>query len=635
MATLPTRILEIEFDAGVWTDVTADLVAMSTRRGRNRELGAFETGTMNFALRNDTRKYDPDNAAGTYYGKLRPNRRVRLRATYNAVTYPIFQGYIDRISQQGAGPNAATAAFQASDMFKLLARTELPRSVYVAQVSTYSQSMAGVVTPPDIWWPLDEPSGSTAVVDIGVDKLRAPTFNSPTLGASGLVIRDPGSAMTVAGSLTTGQGAILERVTYPTKSISGTGAFTIEAWILCGNQTDNATIVYQGGPGDISTYIHFNVRGAGAFVGLLELRIGLINFAQSTVRVDDGAVHHVVGRRDGSGNLEVFVDGVNRTAAVSTITANIPNADLSIGATPWATLGLTGTIQHVAIWRTVGLNSATISDHNDAGRIPWRGQATGARLLKIYDLAAVPTADLATDAGSTTLQASSLGGSALAYAQKVEETEAGRLFVTRDGKIKFLSRYNGETGAYLTSKFTLADADSGVTFPPAVPYREGTGDADVDEATIVTRATVSREGSVAVAVFDAAAKTEFGWLDETHDGLLHDNDTYSKYYAEWVLNSRKTPSSRVGTVTVTPAIDPTTDWPALLGLEIAERITRKRKPQNSGAVTTQDMRVEAVSHELTGQDWAVSLQLSPFYLAGGVQTGVWDASLWDQAVWGL
>ena len=86
-----SRILEIEFDAGVWTDVTDDAVQIATRRGRNKESGSFETGTMVFTLRNDDRTYDPDNADGDWYGKLRPNRRARFRA-YRTLELPVFQG---------------------------------------------------------------------------------------------------------------------------------------------------------------------------------------------------------------------------------------------------------------------------------------------------------------------------------------------------------------------------------------------------------------------------------------------------------------------------------------------------------------------------------------------------------------
>jgi len=619
MAILPTRSLEVEFDAGVWTDITADMVDLSCRRGRNRELGAFETGTLTFTVRNDGRKYDPDNAAGPYYGKLRPNRRVRFRATYNAITYPIWQGYVDRITQNYGGPNDATATFDCSDLFKLLNRVELPDSVYQAEKTGLA---------PDMWWPLGEPSGSQLVYDVMAGKVTGRPLGAPGLGAAGLVVRDPGSAMGVAGSLSTGTGMIVERVTWPSSAISGTGAFTVEAWIQAGNQTDDATIFYQGSVSDIATFVQLLVRGAGAFVGLFEFRIGIAAVAQSTIRVDDNAVHHVVATRNGAGAMQVYVDGVDRTATPVSNAAGIPIADMSVGATPWQSFGLTGTIQHVGVWRSAALSPGQVSTLNTAGRTPWNGDLSGARLTRILDLAALPVADRAIDAGSTTLQATSLGGSALGYAQKVEETEAGRLFVSRDGKLTFVSRQNAVVGSYLTPFATLVDADSGA----GIGYRSTS--ADVDEGALVTRATVSREGSVALTYNDTAAQTEFKVIDQTLDGLLHNDDAYSKAYAEWLVNTQKTPQTRVGTVELELTGDPVNNYPNILPAEIAARVTYKRKPQNVGATFTQDMRVEAVSHETGGGYWRTRLQLSRFD-AAGAPVGVWDTSLWDQAVWGF
>ena len=617
MATLPTRILEIEFDAGVWTDVTADMVAVGTRRGRNRELGAFETGTMAFTLRNDSRKYDPDNAAGPYYGKLRPNRRARLRAFYNPLTYPIFQGYLDRITQEYGGPNDAAARFEASDLFKILNRVELPASVYRAEVDADN---------PDVWFPLDEPAGSPTVLDI-VGRGSGTVQPGTTLGAAGLVVRDPGTAM--ATSITIGTGVLVEALLNPATPLSGAGAFTITGWLACGAQSpadDNATLFYQ--QGDLVSFVHVFVLGTtfGADAGKLRFRIGLVQIITSTISVADGAAHHWAVQRQADGTMKIFIDGVDRSSGTGSTTVSLTasNITLGTGLTGWQ---YAGSLQHVAIWKSA-LGSGRIAVHNTAGRTPWNGDSTGARLVRIADLAGVPSGDRAIDAGSTTLQATSLGGVALAYAQKVEETEAGRLFVAADGKFTFISRGNAVTGTYLTSQATLVDADSGA----GRGYRSTS--SDVDEAAIVTRATVSREGSVAVTYGDPAAQTEFQILDQTLDGLLHDTDAYSKAYAEWLVNTQKTPISRVGAVTLELTADPPLMYPDIFGLELGDRVTYKRKPQNTGATISLDMRVEAVAHETGGGYWRSTLQLSPFDIAGA-PVGVWDTSLWDQAVWGF
>lgn len=611
--------LAVEFDAGVWTDVTADAVAVATRRGRNRESGAYETGRLTLTLRNDARTYDPDHVTGPYYGKLRPNRRVRFQASIGATSGDVFLGYIDRITQQWGGPNDATAVIEASDLFKLLNRVELPGSGYIAEVKADA---------PSSWWRLDEPAGAVAAIDV-INKVPA-TVNGTglTFGASGLVVRDPGSSISGNGS----QNSHL-RVDDPSAMVTGANGFTIEV-VFQGTAARGFWHQFGGG-----YFMNYQVQSDGNIEFTYFTSTGTLLLAMvSSHNLNDGAVHHVVVVYDGTG-LYSYVDGV---IDPSPITVVAPTPGLVFAPSPGARIfngfvdafAMTGSASNFAIYNRP-LSAERIAAHAAAMRTPWRNDLPGPRLTRIFDLAGLPAADRAIDTGTTPLQSTDLGGTALAYAQKVEETEIGFLFVAANGKLTFVSRANGSAGAYLTSQGTLADADSGVTFPPAVPYRNAS--ADVDESIIVTRATVSREGSVAVTVTDSAAQTEFGILDEVHDGLLHDSDTYSKYYAEWILNTHKSPSSRVGTVEVLPATDPANHWPLILGLELAERVTFKRKAQNTGAVVTTEMRIESISYEVAGlpSQWVVRLQLSPFYLAGGLQTGIWDTSLWDQSVWGI
>lgn len=623
MAILPTRILEIEFDAGVWTNVTADLVSLSTRRGRNKESGAFETGTMVFTLRNDTRKYDPDYAAGTYYGKLRPNRRVRLRATYSAVTYDVFLGYLDRITQQYGGPNDATAEFQVSDLFKLLNRAELPISAYAAEVAD---------TTPTHWWPMDDPAGATSAIDAITGGYRLTTVGAPSFGAASLPVRDPGGAISFP-SANDGIFGVFSGGTFPI-----TTAGTIEYWYrkdTIGSKDPVVGLyVFSAAP--------YGVDPVSTTSGIIRFFItnaaGTLFDVQTTgVNMNDAVAHHIALTWSAGTNIKIYVDGVDRTSAAVAFSGTMANS-----TDPWAFAvnamdyppivsvgnGSIATYDEIAIYNTA-LSAATVAAHNTAGRTPWNGDTPGARLARIFDAVGNP-GTYSIDTGEPTLQATSLGGSALAYAQKVEETSLGFLFVAADGTVTFIGRRTAQTGAYLTSQATLVDDDSGA----GVPYRSVS--ADVDEARIVSRATVSREGSVSVTYADSAAIGEFQIVDETHDGLLHDSDDYSLYYAQWIVNTHKTPSSRVGTVALELTKDPATMYPAILALELAESVTYKRKPQNVGAVVTLTMRVEAISHDTGAHYWRTSLLLSPFNLAaGGLPVGVWDTSLWDQAVWSI
>lgn len=628
MAVLPTRKVEIEFDAGVWTDISADVIAISTRRGRNKESGVFETGHMTFTARNDTRKYDPDNTAGTYYGKLRPNRRVRFTATYSAVNYPVFQGYIDRIGQVYGGPNDATAEFQVSDFFKILNRVELPDSAYAAEVADDD---------PKLWYRLDEPLGSTSIVNsgtLGADydaPIGQEDFYTGTVqfGEPGLVVREPGAAVRAQG---------INSAVAPIPGgfkLDHTQAWAVEFWAKAA--VFGELMLFQAGAfGSPPTSVNTLWQAANSKIGLVMYNDAGTGYAvESAAAQVAGQTYHFVFRHDADHTLHILVNGVDVTT-----NAGGPSTTFSGTITPTGPLKLpymTGTfsadttIDNIAVYTggSVALSTARALDHYHAGVTPWDGDDPGTRLVRIFELVGSPgTYDI--DSGEPTLQSTSLGGTVLAYAQKVEETSLGRLFVAADGTTTYIGRETALTGTYLTSQATLVDDDSGA----GTPYRFAS--ADVDEARLVTRATVSREGSLAITYEDAAAIDEFLIIDETHDGLLHDDDNYSLFYAQWIVNTHNTPSSRVGAVTLELPKDPTTMYAAILNLEIADRVTYKRKPQNSGATIDIPMRVEAVAHQTGGHYWRTTLQLSPFNLsAGGFPVFVWDVTKWNQHVWGV
>ena len=376
-----------------------------------------------------------------------------------------------------------------------------------------------------------------------------------------------------------------------------------------------------------------NVYGtaSGAAAGKLtwNLLAGAVNIGgDSTASINDGAPHHIAVAIDQGTVGKLYIDGVEaESSAMATATFPSP-MPVYIGNQQSGNKGFPGFIDEVAIYPTY-LSAGTIAAHSAARATPWNGDLPGTRLQRIFELVDV-TGDYELDTGSVTLQSTDLGGTALAYAQKVEETERGRLFVLGDGTVRFLDRNTAETGTYLTSQATLVDDDSGA----GTPYRNTAH--DVDEATIVTRATVSREGGAAQTYVDDDAVDEFGLLDEVHDGLLHNSDTYSRVYAEFVVNTHITPATRLGAVELELSKDPAAMFPAVLALDIAERVTYKRKPQNSGSTMTLPMRVEAISHYTGPHFWRTALQLTPFNLGeGGYGVGVWDSSLWDQAIWSI
>lgn len=86
---------EVAFDTdpasepGVWTDLSARINGSPVQISQS----VGDTSTATLVLNNRDRALDPTNGAATY--NLVPWRHARLTATYNAVTYPLFRGFVE------------------------------------------------------------------------------------------------------------------------------------------------------------------------------------------------------------------------------------------------------------------------------------------------------------------------------------------------------------------------------------------------------------------------------------------------------------------------------------------------------------------------------------------------------------
>ena len=122
--------------ASVIVDVSDQIDYITTNRGRQAEADQFQTGTLSLRIVDQSGSFNPQNPGGPYFGLLSPMRKVQITATYGAVTYPIFSGFITSFST--TTPQNATdvvyTTINAVDAFRLAAN---------AQIATVAGTSAG------------------------------------------------------------------------------------------------------------------------------------------------------------------------------------------------------------------------------------------------------------------------------------------------------------------------------------------------------------------------------------------------------------------------------------------------------------------------------------------------------------
>ena len=169
---LPTLTCEIAFndptDTPTYTDVSVQHIASTIRRGRNHELDRVEAATCVTRLRDPDGYFDTTNLGSPYAGNVLPMRRMRVRGTWQGVTYDRFNGYIESYPRSWTpGPaGVAYVELHAVDAFKVLALA----NVNTTRPAESSGTRVGAILDA-IGWP-----AADRAIDTGISTVQAVTY---------------------------------------------------------------------------------------------------------------------------------------------------------------------------------------------------------------------------------------------------------------------------------------------------------------------------------------------------------------------------------------------------------------------------------------------------------------------------
>jgi len=237
------------------------------------------------------------------------------------------------------------------------------------------------------------------------------------------------------------------------------------------------------------------------------------------------------------------------------------------------------------------------------------GQTTSARMGKILDAVSWPSSmrDFSTGTGQTTCKVD--GGSdrdALTACQVVNQTELGAFYTKTNGVLKFMDR-NDIVKKHAESPTVFDDTGANIQYQSV--------DFDIDDTILANDVSVQRSGGTAQNVTDSTSISDFFQRNYTRAGLLMDTDADALLQAKAILNNRKDPKLRIGSISLDAYGDVSNRVTAALNTEIMDPI-KVTRTQPGGGTVSRTLSVQGIEHTIRPNSWVTTFQTAEKILDG-------------------
>lgn len=590
---VPQLVVEVAFAddpltaSPTWTDVSAYVRAVNgvrVSRGKQTEIETTASGSCSLVLDNRDRRFDPTFASGPYFGQLLPRRGIRIRALWNGTYYPVFRGFVESWPQRYMFKKDASVPLSAYDGLAVLAESEVRSGTveYLQSLGSLSFLLFGAG---DSRW-FDVQGGAPATLASGVY-------------ATGTVDNVDGDGIAFDGDTT----MTFDRLG---SSLVGSWSFWLQTTDVGASATQWATIFTNSYAAYKGTTIGIANDGKLYYQGN-DYNTGFPGMAHTLVKVNTGEPTHVVIVHNSNTALKIYVNGLDQTDTVNgyVVEAAEHPAVSTIGAADLYTAGslnFTGTVQQFSV-STLALTDAQVLTLYRLGHRELV-ETTAARADRILDSVGWPAAlaDLTTrpqvDAGEIPAGTSM----ALGLLQTVADTEQGRLFCARDGKVTLQNRYYHLTATRGTTvQATFSDDGS--------DYLYSSLGFDYSDREVSNRVTVSGSFGRTATDEDAASQADFGLQAASVSTVLASQGEVVSM-ASGLIGRRSQPIIRTDAIVVQPARQPTA-WPTVLGLELGDRIVVELSPVGVSPQLSQTLLVERLDWAIEEDNWRLAITGSP------------------------
>jgi len=305
-------------------------------------------------------------------------------------------------------------------------------------------------------------------------------------------------------------------------------------------------------------------------------------------------------------NLENYIDGAQD---------GIVTVQLVDGFEPLSRAMLTGDFVQALSGVRIG---AVLDAANWTVGASWVvGSASNGR---VGTMAVGPVGDRALADGISEVQAVSLAGTtALQHIQDVASAEGGLFFVSKTGVATFYDRHRLLKEPFREPVAELGDAGAaGEHAYSHLSYSYGC-------EWIYNDVVMQAEGGDEQTASDATSQARYLRRTLSQTGLLLVSDTEVATRARFMLNRYRDPLVRFDSLELSGAIEAAT-WEALLAMDMGDLLTVRHQPSGGGDPWEQDSVIQGIKHEISVEDWRVTMWLAPhhagdFWLVGVAEVG--------------
>jgi hypothetical protein len=227
------------------------------------------------------------------------------------------------------------------------------------------------------------------------------------------------------------------------------------------------------------------------------------------------------------------------------------------------------------------------------------GATTGARIRDILTRAGWWTSAeySAVGPGSSTLQGTSLGDTALNLMQIAADSEIGQLYVNGSGAVTFRGRQQILSEARSNTVQAVFGDLPGTVHPAGTELACAAIGRASDDTTIANDIQATHTGGTLQEVRDAASVAKYLFpRSYARSDLILQGDNDALAWAQWVLYVSKGGEDRFESLQVDPAADPANLWPQVLGRETGDRIQVWSRPAGVASPVSKDCFIAGITH---------------------------------------